>query len=182
MMKEVDVDTLAMPWVNARVVHLLSVGRMTAIEEGDGPKKELDTDGFDQLMYTQNAETIEPLSSHVMPVKAGRAHTGECINVMVQALQTKDGSLLQGLTAQNMYTELRQGSKKAVTVVRNNTAYSLTQTLQKKTPVARVVAVLPVPKPLEEAQLLEGADESHDPHTPRLTIRQDMVNCLMNWT
>ena len=29
-----------------------------------------------------------------------------------------------------------------------------------------------MPKPLEEKQLLEGADESHDPHTPRLTVRQ----------
>ena len=38
--------------------------------------------------------------------------------------------------------------------------------------MARVVATLPVPKPPEEEQLLEGADESHDPHTPRLTIRQ----------
>ena len=71
---------------------------------------------------------------------------------------------------QNMYTELRQGSKKVVVVVRNNTAYL--QTLWKKTPVARAVAALPVPKLPEEEQLLEGADESHEPHTPRLTIRQ----------
>ena len=35
-----------------------------------------------------------------------------------------------------------------------------------------MVAALPVPKPPEEEQLLEGVDESHDPHTPRLTIRQ----------
>ena len=110
-------------------------------------------------MYAQNVETIEPFSSCVVLVKAGRAHTGECINVMVQALQTEDGSLLQGLTMQNTYTELRQGRKKAVVVVRNNAAYL--QTLQKKTPVARVVAALPVPKPLEEDQLLEGAAEPH---------------------
>ena len=31
---------------------------------------------------------------------------------MVQALQTEDCSLLQGLTVQNTYTELRRGSKK----------------------------------------------------------------------
>ena len=150
------------------VAHLLSVHRMTTVEEGDGPKKELSPDGYDQLMYTQN--TIEPFSSRIVPVKAGRAPMRECIYVMVQALHTKDGSLPQGLTVQNMYTELRQGSKKAVMVVRNNTAYS--QTLQKKTPVARVVAASPVPKPLEEVQLLEGADKPHDPHTPRLTVRQ----------
>ena len=58
-------------------------------------------------MYTQNAETIEAFSSCVMPVKAGRAYMGECINIMVQALQTEDGSLLQGLMVQNTYTELR---------------------------------------------------------------------------
>ena len=44
-------------------------------------------------------------------------------------------SLSQGLTVQNTYTKLRQGSKKAVVVVKNITAYS--QTLKKKTPVAR---------------------------------------------
>ena len=179
MMKEAEVDALAMPWANARVVHLLLVHRMMTVEVGDGLKEELDPDGYDQLMYTQNAETIEPFS-HVIPVKEGRVYTGECINVMVKALQTEDGSLPQGLTVQNTYTELRQGSKKAVKVVRNNTAYS--QTLQKKTLVARAVAALPVPEPPEEVQLLEGADESHDPHTPRLTIRQGHVNCLMNWT
>ena len=38
--------------------------------------------------------------------------------------------------------------------------------------MVRAVAALPVPKPLEEEQLLEGADEFHDPHTPRLTVKQ----------
>ena len=69
-----------------------------------------------------------------------------------------------------MYTELRKGSKKAVVVVRNSTVYS--QTLQKKTPVARAVAALPVPEPPEGKQLLEGANESHDSCTPRMTVRQ----------
>ena len=35
-----------------------------------------------------------------------------------------------------------------------------------------MVAALPVPEPPEGEQLLEGADESHDSHTPRLTVRQ----------
>ena len=89
---------------------------------------------------------------------------------MVQALQTQDGSLPQGLNVQNTYTELRKGSKKAVVVVQNNTAYM--QTLQKKIPVARAVAALPVSEPPEGEQLLRRADESHDSHTPRLTVRQ----------
>ena len=106
----------------------------------------------------------------MVPVKAGRAYTGEHINIMVQALQTKDGSLLQGFTVQNTYTELRQGSKKAVVGVRNSTAYL--QTLQKKTPVARAVAAHPVTKPPVEAQMQEEGDEPQDPHTPKLTVRQ----------
>ena len=61
-------------------------------------KEGVDTNCYDQLMYTQNAETIEPFSSCIIPVRAGRAYMGEHINVMVQALWTQDGSLLQGLT------------------------------------------------------------------------------------
>ena len=137
VMKEVEIDALVMPWANARVAYLLSVHRMMTVEVGDSLKEEPDPDGYDQLMYTQNMETMGPFSSCIVLVKAGRAYTGECINVMVQALQTEDGSLPQGLTVQNTYTKLRQGSKKAVVVVRNNKAYS--QTLWKKTPVARAV-------------------------------------------
>ena len=122
-------DALAMPWANARVAHLLSVHRMTPMEVGDGQKEKFDMNDDDQLMYTQNAETIEPFSSCIIPVKTGRAYMGEHINVMVQALQTQDGSLPQGLTVQNTYTELRKGSKKAVVVVWNNTAYL--QTIRK---------------------------------------------------
>ena len=36
----------------------------------------------------------------------------------------------------------------------------------------RAVAALPVPNPSEEVQLLEGADEPQNFHTPRLTVRQ----------
>ena len=89
---------------------------------------------------------------------------------MVQALQTEDGSLLQDITVQNTYTYFRQGSKKAVLVVRSSTAYS--QTLWKKTPVARAVVALPVPEPSKEVQLQERGEEPQGPHTPRLTVWQ----------
>ena len=131
---------------------------------GDGIVEESSSDDYNQVMFTQNVNTVEPFSSCMVPVKVGRAYTGECINVMVEALQTEEGSLPQDLTVQNMYTELRQGSKKAVVVVRNSTAYS--QILWKKTLVARAVAVLPVSKPPEEVQLQEGVDESRVPMPP----------------
>ena len=170
VVKEVEIDTLAMPWVNARLAYLLSVCRMMAIKVGDGIEEESSSDDFNQVMFTQNVETVETFSSHMMPVKVGRAYTGKCFNIMVQALWTEGGSLLQGLTVQNTYTELRQGSKKAVMVVSNSMAYP--QTLQKKTPVARAVVALLVPKPLREAQLQEEGDMPQDLLTPKLTVRQ----------
>ena len=48
--------------------------------------EKFDTNDNDQLMYTQNAETIEPFCSCIIPVKTGRVYVGECINVMIQAL------------------------------------------------------------------------------------------------
>ena len=113
---------LATPWANARAAHLLAIWRMMPEEVGD------DQEG----------------SSHVIPVKMAEAYLGECINVMVQALHAQDGTLPPGLTMQNTYTELRKGSKKAVVVVQNHTAYP--QTLQKKTSVARAMAVQSVPE------------------------------------
>ena len=56
-------DALAMPWVNDRAAHLLSVYRMMPVEVVDGQKEEVNANGYDQLMYTQNAESIEPFSS-----------------------------------------------------------------------------------------------------------------------
>ena len=47
------------------------------MEVGDGLKEEVDPDGYDELMHTQKAETIEPFSSHIVPVKAGRAYMGK---------------------------------------------------------------------------------------------------------
>ena len=124
-----------MPWVNARAAHLLAVRRMTPVEVGNNPEEGYDTNKDSPLMYTQKAETLEPFSSHVIPVKTTKAYLGECLNVMVQALYAQDGTLPPGLTVQNTYIELRKGSKRAVVVVQNNTTYP--QTLRKKTPVAR---------------------------------------------
>ena len=64
-------------------------------------------DDYDQVMFTQNIETIEDFSSHTVLVKVEKAYSRGHINVMAQALQTEDGFLLQGFTIQNMYTELR---------------------------------------------------------------------------
>ena len=170
VMREAEMDALAMPWANAREAHLLAVWRMMPVEVESGQEEGYDTDKDSPLMYTQKVETLEPFSSHVIPVKTTKPYLGECINVMVQALHAQDGTLLPGLTVQNMYTELRKGSKKAVVVVQNNTAYP--QTLQKKTPMARAISMLPVPEPPEPESLQVEDDTCPDLHTPKLTVRQ----------
>ena len=145
MMREAEMDTLAILWVNARAAHLLAIRRMTPVKVGNDQDGGYDADQDSPLMYTQRVEILEPFSSHVVPVKMMEAYLGEHLNMMVQALHAQDGTLPPGITMHNMYTELRKGSRKAVVVVQNNTAYP--QTLQKKTPVARAVAVQPLPKP-----------------------------------
>ena len=165
VMKEKEINVLVMPWVNARVAHLLSVHRMTAVKVGDGTAGECGPDDYNQVMFTQDIETIEAFSSHVVLVKVEKAHTEGCINVMAQAFQTEDGSLPQGLTIQNMYTELWQGSKKTVMVVRNSTAYL--QTPWKKTLVARAVLVTPLPESPVEGQSQKGGNEPQDPCAPK---------------
>ena len=163
VMKEREIDTLVMPWANARVAHLLSVQRATATMVDDQTMGESDLDEYDKVVITKNRETVDAFSSCVITMKAEKAYTGEHINVLTQVLQTKDGSLPQGLTIQNMYTKLRKGSKNAVMVVRNSTAYS--QTLKKKTPVTRAVAATVVPELLAETRLPEGGQAPKPSHT-----------------
>ena len=170
VMREAEMDALAMPWVNARAAHLLAVWRMTPMVVGNSQEEGYDTDDDNPLMYTQKMETLEAFSSHVIPVKTVKVHLGECINVMVQAFCTQDCTLLLDLTIQNTYTELRKGGKKAVVVVQNNTAYR--QTLWKKTPVARAVPALPVPEPPESESLQDRNDIHPDFQTLKLMVRQ----------
>ena len=170
VMREVEMDALATPWANARAAHLLAVRRMTPVEVGNDQEEGYDTVKDSPLMYNQKAEALEPFSSHVVPVKTTKVYLGEHHNVMVQALYVQDGTLLPGLTVQNIYTELRKGSKKTVVVVQNNTAYP--QTLRKKTPVAKAISVLPLPEPPKPENLQVEDDAHSELHTPKLTIRQ----------
>ena len=85
-----------MPWVNARVAHLSSVHRMTAVKVGDGTVEDCSPDDCDQVMFTQNVETTEAFSSHMVLVKVEKTYTRGCINIMAQALRTEDDSPAAG--------------------------------------------------------------------------------------
>ena len=100
---------------------------------------ESDLSGYDEVVTTKDTETIDAFLFCVIHVRTRRAYTGVGLNVMTQALHSEDGSLPQGLIIQNACMELHDGSKNVAVVVRNSRAY--TQTLMKKTPVARAVTV-----------------------------------------
>ena len=155
VMKEREIDALAMLWANARVAHLLPVQRVAATRVDDQTMEESSPDEYDKVVITKNTDC---------------GCMWEHINSMTQVLQTKDGSLPQGLTIQNAYTKLRKGSKNAVVVVRNSMAFP--QTLKKKTVVARVVATTVVSEPPAETRLPEGEDEPQSLYRPKLTVRQ----------
>ena len=169
-MKEAEMDALAMPWANARAAHLLAVWRMVPVEMEGDRKEGYDTSQEGFIMHTRKVEILEPFSSHVIPIEMKGAYLGECLNMMVQSLHVQDGTLSPGLTMQNMYTEVRKGSKKAVVVVRNHTAYP--QTLRKKTPVARMIPVQLVPGASEPDSLPDQKEVCPNQQTSKLMIRQ----------
>ena len=151
--------------------------RAVATVVDDQTSERANPNEYNEMVFTRNTETIEAFSSRVISIKAEKAYTGECINVMTQALWTKDGSLPQaftmGLTIPNVYTELQKGSKNVVMVVRNSMAYP--QMLKKKALVARAVATTVVLETPPEIRVWEGEDEPQDPHKPNFTTRQRQV-------
>ena len=169
-MNEREIDALVMPWANARVAHLLSMHGAAATVVDDQTSESANPNWYDEVVFMRNTETIEAFSSSVISIKAEKAYTGEHINIMTQALWTKDGSLPQGLTIQNVYTELQKGSRNVVLVVKNSMAYP--QMLQKKALVARAVAVTMVLEIPPEIRVWEGKDGPQDPLPPSLTTRQ----------
>ena len=169
VIKKKEIDALAKLQANTQVAHLLLVQRATATVEDSQTEGKSSPSEYDEVVVTKNAETIDSLSSCVIPIKVEKVYTGEKISVMTQVLWAQDGSLPQGLAMQNAYMELKTGSKNAVVVVRNSTAYP--QMIKKKTPVAWVVAATIVPELLVMINLPEGMAEPHSPQAPKLTRR-----------
>ena len=153
VIKEREIDALAMPWANARVEHLLSMHRAVATVVDDPTSESANPNGYNEVVFMRNTNTIEAFSSCVISIKAEKAYTEEYINIMTQALWTKNGCLPQGLTIQNAYIALQIGNKNVVMVVRSSTAYP--KMLQKKAPVARAVAVTMVLEILPEIRVQE---------------------------
>ena len=153
-----------------KAAHHLAIRRMAPIKvESDCDRGCITRqDGF--MMCTQKVETLQPFSSHVVPIRMTETHAGEHMNMMVQALHDQDGTLLPGLTMQNMYTELRKGGKKAVVVVQNHTDYP--QTLWKKMPVTRAIPAQLLAEAPGPGSLSVPDEACSDLPTLKLMIRQ----------
>ena len=169
VMKERETDALLTPSVNACVTYLLAVQWAAATVE-DSKTGESDPNDYDEIITIKEAETINNFSSWVIHAKMKTAQQGEGNNVVTQALHVENGSLPQGLTVQNIYTELCNGSKVAAVVVRNSTTYP--QTLRKRTPVARAVTVTQIPELTMLSGLMKVLEEDHGHQALKLTMKQ----------
>ena len=79
VMKEREIDALAMPWANARVVHLLSVHRAVATVVDDKTMESDNPNGYDEMVFMRNTETIDTFSPHVIPIKVEKLTQGNAL-------------------------------------------------------------------------------------------------------
>ena len=129
----------------------------------------LDPTEYDEVVTIKDTETIDAFSSHIIHVRTKIARTSARLNIMIQALHAEEGSLPQGLTIQNTYTEMHNDSKNVATMPRNSRTYP--QTLQ-KIPVARAVASNWVPEPQMQPGMIEALDDAQGIQTLELTAKQ----------
>ena len=123
----------------SRWPYILMVQQATAmVEDNKVTTKVLDPTGYDEIVTTKESKMIDTFLSKIIHARMKTAFTGVRLNVITQVLYAEERSLLQGLTIQNAYTKMCNGSKSVTIMVRNGTAYP--QTLKKKIPVASVVA------------------------------------------
>ena len=136
------------------------------MEDNKVATRVLDPTKYDEVVTTNNSEMIDTFSSRIIYGRMKTAFTSVRLNVMTQALRADEGPLPQGLTIENTYTEMCNGSKNVTIIVRNSMAYP--QTL-KKIPVARVVAANRVPEPQMLPGVIDTLDEAQDIHMQKLT-------------
>ena len=122
VIRENEIDALATPWASASVAYLLAVRQATTtMEDNKVATKVLDSTEFDEVVTTKDSKMIDAFSSRMKT-----AFTSVRLNVMTQTLCAHEGSLSQGLTIQNIYTEMHNGSKNVSVIVRNNIVYPQT--------------------------------------------------------
>ena len=131
---------------------------------------------YDEVVTTKDSKMIDTFSSRIIHTWMETMFTEARLNVMTHALHAGEGSLPQGLTVQNGYTKMCNGSKNVPITVTNSMAYP--QTLKKKIPVARVVAANQVPEPQMWPRMTDALDKAQGIQTQMLTTEQVRIE----WT
>ena len=146
MIKEREIDALTTKWVSACMAYLLAVRWATAtVEDKKVAAGVLDLTEYDEVVTTKDTKMIDAFLSCIIHARVRTTYTGVGLNLMTQALHAEHGLLPRGLTIQNTYTEMLDGSKNVTVVVKNSMAYCLN--VRKKIPVARAVVATWVPEP-----------------------------------
>ena len=67
VIKEKEIDNLAIPWVNARVAYLLVVQQATAtVEDNKGVAGGSNPTDYNEVLIRKDMETIDAFSSHII--------------------------------------------------------------------------------------------------------------------
>ena len=138
------------------------------MEDNKVTTKVLDPTEYDGVP-TKDNKMIDTFSSGIIHTRTKTAFTSARLNVVTQVLCADEGPLPQGLTIQNTYTEMHNGSKNVTVVVRNSMAHP--QTL-KKIPVARVVAANWVLEPQMWPGTIDALDEAQGIQMQKLAAEQ----------
>ena len=180
VIKEGEINTLVTPWVNAHVAHLLAVWWVTTTLEDDKvTTRVLDSTEYNEVVTTKGSKMIDAFSSRITHAQTKTTFTSARLNVMTNALCADKEPLTQGLTIQNAYTKLHNGSKNVTIMVRNSMAYP--QNLKEKNCVERVVVANWVPKPQMWPSMIDALDEAQSIQTQKLTQSKGRKSCSRSW-
>ena len=106
MIKE-EIDALTTPWVNPHVAYPLAVqSATTTVEDDKVATKVVDPTKYDKIVTTKGST----FSSQIIHAWRKTTCTSASLNVMMHALCGEEGLLPHGLTIQNAYTEMCNGS------------------------------------------------------------------------
>ena len=144
---------------------------MTATLEDDiVATRVLDLTEYNEVVTTKGSKMIDTFLSRSIHAWMKTTFTGVRLNLMTHALCAEEGSLPQSLMIQNTYTEMCNGSKSVTVIVRNSMVYP--QTLQRKIPVARVVAANFVPELQVWPGMIDALDEAQGIQTLKMNAEQ----------
>ena len=88
------------------------------VEDDKVANKVLDPTEYDEVVTTNDSQTLDAFSSKIIHERMKTAFTSVKLNMKTQALHAKERSLPQGLMIQNTYIKMCNGSKSVTIMVK----------------------------------------------------------------